>query len=286
MKLNEYLNKLWRADYPAPQHEEAEASWERFASKAFEKPTKVVSWKTHWKYFSAVAASVMLVIAALQWAINAGAGADFLLVENTDETIRVFTLPDHSVVNLLPGSTLHYAENFQRDRTIKLEGEAYFEVTKDAHAPFSVACNRTITTVLGTSFNIKSLAGGGIEVALYEGSVKMEVEGAEQDWMLSPGELFVYRDAKAEVLPFRSRQRAAPLYVDFEKASLAEIAAYIQQAYGYTVMGESGILEERVTMRIRKNEPLDNIMKTITTIYDVRSNIDTLRKEITLTHER
>ncbi|WP_257670089.1 FecR family protein [Parapedobacter tibetensis] len=287
MKLKEYLNRLWRADYPAQRQEEAETSWERFAAKAFDKkPAKVFSLKTHWRHFAAAAVAVILLVASMQLVINAGSECDFRSVENTESTIHPFTLPDQSVVNLLPGSKLQYAENFHQNRTLKLEGEAYFEVAKNEHAPFSVVSNRTTTIVLGTSFNVKSLVDGSIEVALYEGSVKMEVEGMEQDWVLSPGELFVCRGAKVEVLRFRTQRRAAPLYVDFEKASLAEIASYIQKVYGYTVTGDSGMLEERVTMRVRKNEPLDNIIKTITTIYDMGSHTDTLRKEIGLTHKQ
>ncbi|SFC78507.1 ferric-dicitrate binding protein FerR, regulates iron transport through sigma-19 [Parapedobacter composti] len=283
MKLKKYLGKLWRADYPASLPGEAEASWERFAAKAFDnKPVKVFRMKPYWKHFAAAAAAVVLLVVSLQLVIDARSGPDFLSVENTGKTIRVVTLPDRSVISLLPGSRLQYAENFRQNRTLNLDGEAYFEVTKKEGAPFRVTSGRTTTTVLGTSFNVKSRVDGSTEVALYEGRVKMEVEGMEQDWKLSPGELFIFNGTGPEVVPFNTRRGGTPLYIDFEKAPLAEIAAYIKDVYGYTVTGDPAIFSERMTMRVRRNEPLDNILKTITDIYDMGSSTDTLRNKIEL----
>ena len=65
-------------------------------------------------------------------------------------------LPDGSAVELNSGSTLSYARNFGTEaRTVRLEGEAFFEVTKSEHT-FVVETFNGATTVLGTSFNVRA----------------------------------------------------------------------------------------------------------------------------------
>jgi transmembrane sensor len=67
------------------------------------------------------------------------------------------TLADGSTVRLSPGSILKYPGSFgDRERRVLLEGEAYFEVTKDSLRPFIVQAPRLSTRVLGTSFNIEA----------------------------------------------------------------------------------------------------------------------------------
>jgi len=277
--LKRYLKELWKADYPDPQPEEAEASWERFADKAFaKKPSKTISLRPNWKYYAAAAAAIVLFIISVPFTSISASG--FQLVENTTGTIQEFILPDQSVVSLQPGSKLHYTKDFETNRQVKLEGEGYFEVRKNDTSPFVVSCNHTTTTVLGTSFSVKSLFDGGAEVALYEGIVKMNVEENNKDWILSPGDLFVYSQAKAEILPFDKNNNPIQPYIDFENTRLAEITDYILKVYGYTILADPGILDERVTLRISKKESLETIIKTISTIYDLDSKTDKDQKEI------
>ena len=66
-------------------------------------------------------------------------------------------LPDGTGIWLAPQSTLEYPEEFSGDkRTVKLEGEAFFEVVKDRKRPFTVQSGTLTTRVLGTSFNINA----------------------------------------------------------------------------------------------------------------------------------
>jgi ferric-dicitrate binding protein FerR (iron transport regulator) len=85
------------------------------------------------------------------------------------------TLPDGSIVYLHPGSRLVFPVTFEGDqRVVKLEGEAYFKVAKDASHPFVVMTEHFETTVLGTEFNIKtgnSEQGTAAELTLVSGSV-------------------------------------------------------------------------------------------------------------------
>jgi len=71
-------------------------------------------------------------------------------------SVKEISLPDGSIVWLNANSTLIAPEKFNgKKRNIKLKGEAYFEVARDESRPFIIQTGKTVTKVLGTSFNIK-----------------------------------------------------------------------------------------------------------------------------------
>ncbi|WP_020533242.1 FecR family protein [Flexithrix dorotheae] len=85
-----------------------------------------------------------------------------------------FTLPDGSMVNLNSTSSITYPEIFSDStRSIKLEGEAFFNVTKNPEKPFVVESNGLFTTVLGTSFNIRAFRDNPVEVTVATGIVRV-----------------------------------------------------------------------------------------------------------------
>jgi ferric-dicitrate binding protein FerR (iron transport regulator) len=78
------------------------------------------------------------------------------VVESGDCKLSV-KLPDSSKVWLNKGSKLAYDPDFDdEEREVRLEGEAFFEVSPNPQRPFIVQTKRTRTTALGTSFNIRA----------------------------------------------------------------------------------------------------------------------------------
>lgn len=83
------------------------------------------------------------------------------------------TLPDGSVIYLAPNSSLEYPEAFEKDsRKVKLKGEAFFEITKDASRQFTIALDNAEVCVLGTSFNVKAFEKEKTEVIVENGKVQ------------------------------------------------------------------------------------------------------------------
>lgn len=83
------------------------------------------------------------------------------------------TLTDGSKVKLNAGSKLIYPKTFKGDRReIRLEGEAFFEIARDEKRPFVIRSGDLVTSVLGTSFNIKAYPEDEfIQVAVASGEV-------------------------------------------------------------------------------------------------------------------
>jgi ferric-dicitrate binding protein FerR (iron transport regulator) len=106
------------------------------------------------------------------------------------------SLPDGTRVWLNSNSKLNFSRDFNvNDRDVTLEGEAYFEVAKDARLPFIVHANSLDITVLGTSFAVKSYPQDEtIEATLLDGSIEVSRKGnpGATRIILKPNEKLVY----------------------------------------------------------------------------------------------
>ncbi|MDR0756632.1 MAG: FecR domain-containing protein [Tannerella sp.] len=97
-------------------------------------------------------------------------------------------LPDSSTIWMNAGSRLRYSSDFNSaDREVFIEGEAYFNVAKNADRPFYVKTSAVTLKVLGTSFNIKAYPEeNSVETTVESGSVQVlrNVEGRLSDRLI------------------------------------------------------------------------------------------------------
>lgn len=106
--------------------------------------------------------------------------------------IKKILLSDGSIVWLKGNSTLSYPGSFAEDqRKVALTGEALFEVSPDASRPFIIQCGELITTVLGTSFNIKA-DEKNIEVVVLTGKVSLTSGKDPEGIIVLPKEKALY----------------------------------------------------------------------------------------------
>lgn len=111
-------------------------------------------------------------------------------------------LPDGSTVWLNANSALKFPTQFNNtERYVELSGEGYFEIQNNQVAPFKVAVNKQIITVLGTKFNILAYQEDATtRTTLVEGAIK--VGTSRSNHILKPGqEARVYKNSeKLEVV--------------------------------------------------------------------------------------
>ncbi len=98
-------------------------------------------------------------------------------------------LADGTMVWLNRNSKLFYPEKFKgKNRTVKLEGEAFFEVAKNASQPFIIETNHSEVTVLGTSFNVDAdTMSTAVQVST--GKVKVKSTHLDFETELLPSEM-------------------------------------------------------------------------------------------------
>lgn len=97
-------------------------------------------------------------------------------------------LSDGTNVWLNAESSIKFPVTFDAGhRDVELTGEAYFEVAKNKHRPFTVLANGTKVQVLGTHFNVSAYANDeAVSTTLLEGSVRLIKHNATA--LLKPGQ--------------------------------------------------------------------------------------------------
>lgn len=118
-----------------------------------------------------VAAAIVLLLSAGWWYWNSLVPTVATGVAQHKEVV----LPDASEIALNAGSSLQYEEDdWDRERRIRLEGEAFFKVAKGK--TFTVETDAGTVQVLGTQFNVLQRADIFI-VSCYEGLVRVGFNG-------------------------------------------------------------------------------------------------------------
>ncbi len=169
------------------------------------------------------AAAVLLTIGALSYFYrsssnnrNKEAAALRWLQKTTHPTKKdVLTLSDGTVVTLNSATTIKYPDHFgDSTREVYLEGEAYFDVSKDPLHPFIIHTDKMNIRVLGTSFNVKSYRSEPLgEASLIRGSIEVTLNDRPSDRIiLKPKEKLIVqnnRTIKKTVNPDPSAQDTA-----------------------------------------------------------------------------
>ncbi|ODS85746.1 MAG: hypothetical protein ABS46_01790 [Cytophagaceae bacterium SCN 52-12] len=142
--------------------------------------TKKPRWLTGRVLWPGAAAGVILVVAGL-FLTDRFPQADpepelaGLETFNTSTSHQRIILPDSSVVTLAEGASIATSESYgQHTRTVRLKGEAFFEIRPDPKVPFLVYSGDLVTEVLGTSFTVRPEAKTKtIEVSVATGKVSV-----------------------------------------------------------------------------------------------------------------
>lgn len=109
-----------------------------------------------WWQFQPVTSTLALTFRK-QPKIDAPAGNDWKEVKNVAAVPMVVLLPENSSVLLYPYSRIRFRKTTSAAlREVYLEGEGFFEVSKNPAKPFVVYTSTLTTRVLGTSFQIRS----------------------------------------------------------------------------------------------------------------------------------
>jgi transmembrane sensor len=130
------------------------AEWDRLnksLKKREEKRTHTIaaSWVLR------AAASIAFIILCSYFIYISFAGNEVVTYASTS-MIESMKLPDGSVVTLNKDTRISYHENFENNRSIDLQGEAFFDVERDPDHPFIVNTSTAKVRVLGTSFNVNA----------------------------------------------------------------------------------------------------------------------------------
>lgn len=144
-----------------------------------------------WRRAAAIA--VVCVLGGLAWFYlqhNPISNMQMQVVMASADNDTTVTLPDGTKVWLNKLASIKYPKEFDgSDRKVEIDGEGYFEVTKNPHKPFIVESDVMSVKVLGTVFNFHvDKAHQQASVSLLEGKVRVEGNHDEGMIVLKPGQ--------------------------------------------------------------------------------------------------
>ncbi|GAB3419003.1 FecR family protein [Niabella aquatica] len=203
--------------------------------------------------------------------------------------IKIIWLPDSTRVTLNAGSFLGMDEAFGvTNRTVYLDGEAFFEVAHDKHLPFIVDVSKYKVKAVGTKFNVKAYKSDFFsETALIEGKVQILIPGTTKDAVYKTLEInqkFVLKDsADNAAIQFPKETVVAPLvqtdlpthaetawmdhYLIFEEQTLEEIKNTIERKYNVSVtIADPEVRRYKYTANFR-NETVEEVLKALQISY-------------------
>lgn len=153
-----------------------DASFDKIQEQISSKKGKVRNLNTN-SWLIGIAASVVLF-----FGLFSILGNDIVTIETNYGEQKTIALLDGSEVIINSKSTLTYNEdNWETNRTLSLNGEAYFKVKKGS--TFTVETDNGDVQVLGTQFNVNSVSDL-FEVVCFEG--KVSVQTKNEDYILLP----------------------------------------------------------------------------------------------------
>lgn len=254
-------------------------------------------------FFLRIAAAVTLLIATFLVVINVkwpGASETspfaskegFINIENKNEDVKKVTLDDGSVVTLKPKSRIAFSKQFIADkREVYLEGEAFFNVSKDKNRPFIVYSKEVVTKVLGTSFNIRAYdTDEQITVAVKTGKVSVYTKASEttelsanEGMVLRPNHQLVYDREKEKIkkelvsMPAIVLEEPTLFKMKFDGAPVSTIFQALEENYGVEIQYDEALLENCVLTTSMSNEGLyeriEIICKAINATYVIEDAV-------------
>lgn len=159
-------------------------------------------------------------------------------------SVSQMVLPDNTIVYLNAGSQLKYTvEGLKGKREVFLDGEAWFDVTKNEEKPFVVHTPFYDIKVTGTQFNVKAYsADEEISTTLEEGSVQVtssENFKLSEPTALQPGEQLVYNTQNKTINVKKVETRMFTAWKDnkliFINMNLKELFVLLERKYGVDI---------------------------------------------------
>jgi ferric-dicitrate binding protein FerR (iron transport regulator) len=183
------------------------------------------------------------------------------------------------------GSSLSYSSKFNDDnRNVKLEGEAYFEVTHHDSKKFTVKTANYDVVVKGTKFDVASYQSDPISmVSLLKGSVELAYDKGVID--MKPGERVVL-DKKTGEFTKEKYTGDSRAWIDnrteFDNISLIDLARVLSRQYDVAVHVQSARLANtHFAVSLRNKETIQDVLDALQMIEPMK--ITREKKDIYIT---
>ena len=193
------------------------------------------------------------------------------------------TLSDGTLVWMNSLSKLKFPVQFNaNERRVTLEGEAFFDVAKDADRPFYVEVGGRTIKVLGTKFNVSAYSDE-VATTLVEGAVT--IVDAHSVSKLEPGQQAVCTPSGITVLPANLEKATAWTagYFVFDQDNIQTIMEQVARWYEVKVHYEGEIYSEIYSGSVSRSSTLGGVLRMLMDVGNLQFKID--GRDVTVTNK-
>lgn len=178
------------------------------------------------------------------------------------------TLTDGTKVWLNAKTTFTFPNKFTPDsRDVILDGEGYFNVTKDSKRPFNVKTENYDIRVLGTEFNVLAYSGSPIfETALLEGAVEVFSPETEAYISLEPHTSLYLKDGtlKKRRIEHESYFLWKEGLICFFDEPVDKMIEKLELYYDVTICVQNkDLLSHRYSGKFRSKDGVEHVLKVL-----------------------
>ena len=178
------------------------------------------------------------------------------------------TLPDGSRVWLNSGARIEYPVVFKKNlRSVKLSGEALFDVRHDAECPFEVETFATKINVLGTKFNvIADETYDRFSAALLQGRIKVTnlLDPRRQEIVMKPDDIVNLSNGRLFVETIRDPEALCWTegLVRISGLPFDELMAKFEQVFDVKIVIARNSIPDigKISGKIRVNDGIENAL--------------------------
>ena len=226
----------------------------------------------------AIATVLLLVcVTATLFIINSSSQPEvaMLMLHNGDnEPTLAIKFEDGSIVFMGQQTSLHYPVSFSKDkREVSLQGNAFFEVSKNAERPFSIDTKPVRIEVLGTSFNVDSRDNSQFSLSVKSGEVKVILKKNKQAVNIRAGETAIlHLDSLYKTPTVNLDQLSEYLKrIHFKDQQLADVVGIINSGLDTVKLKLSPSIQHRQITVTFSNESPQTMAELICTALSLRS---------------
>lgn len=225
----------------------------------------------HWMKYAAIIAVILIMGGgAGYWFFQNGNSQQMMIAVANEGIVKEVILPDGTKVWLNNAATLKYPREFsEKERNVHLDGEAYFEVTKNRYKPFTVESDVMRVRVLGTTFNFKCDKNCRIaEATLIEGEIEVKGNKEEGQIILAPGQRAELNKNNGRLTVKQVDAKLDAVWHDnlipFEKADIFTITKALERFYDVKIILSPDIQADKTYSGVLKRKStIESVLKSL-----------------------
>ena len=195
---------------------------------------------------------------------------NMITASSTDGKVKEVMLPDGTKVWLNQSATLRYPKEFsESERDVYLDGEAYFEVTKNRRCPFVVESEAMRIKVLGTTFNFKCDKSHKLaEATLIEGEIEVRGNHDEGMIILSPGQKAELNKTTRRLVVKQVDAKLDAVWhndlIPFEQADIFVITRTLERFYDVKIILSPDIKSDKTYSGVlKKKDNIESVLQSL-----------------------